>query len=95
MSQGPLLLRVTGVSPSGIPFINVLTVAQSILASLALPQGAAPSGPTATEPAPTAARGIGIPLPATPAVRLRRVFPVFTRGTYTSAEVVAALQHVD
>jgi hypothetical protein len=31
-SQGPVLLRVTGVSPSGIPFMNVLTVAQSVLA---------------------------------------------------------------
>ena len=37
VSQGPLLIRVTGVSPSGIPFINVLTVAQSILA-MPLPQ---------------------------------------------------------
>ena len=37
VSQGPLLMRVTGVSPSGIPFINVLTVAQSILA-LPVPQ---------------------------------------------------------
>ena len=30
-SRGPLLVRVTGVSPSGIPFTNVLTVAQSLL----------------------------------------------------------------
>lgn len=30
-SQGPLLIRVTGVSPSGIPFMNVLAVAQSVL----------------------------------------------------------------
>ena len=32
-SQGPLLVRVTGVSPSGIPFINVLTVTQAVLAA--------------------------------------------------------------
>ena len=33
VSEGPLVLRVTGVSPSGIPFINVLSVAQAILAT--------------------------------------------------------------
>lgn len=32
-SQGPILLRVTDVSPSGIPFMNVLTIAQSVLAT--------------------------------------------------------------
>ena len=31
VSQGPLLVRVTGVSPSGIPFMNVLAVAQAVL----------------------------------------------------------------
>jgi hypothetical protein len=31
-SQGPVLVRVTGVSPSGIPFGNVLAVAQAALA---------------------------------------------------------------
>jgi hypothetical protein len=31
-SQGPLLIRVTGVSSSGIPFMNVLAVTQAVLA---------------------------------------------------------------
>jgi hypothetical protein len=45
-SQGPLLIRVTGVSSSGIPFINVLTVAQGILEQpppQALPREQTPS----------------------------------------------------
>ena len=50
VSQGPLLVRVTGVSPTGIPFINVLTVAQSIL-DAPLPQ-ALPPTPEATLPTP-------------------------------------------
>jgi hypothetical protein len=33
-SSGPLLVRVTGVSNSGIPFINVLAVTQAILAGI-------------------------------------------------------------
>lgn len=48
VSRGPLLIRVTGVSPTGIPFINVLTVAQAILAA-PLPQ-AQPDVPTPVPP---------------------------------------------
>lgn len=47
-SQGPLLVRVTGISPTGIPFINVLTVAQSLL-SVALPQPEPQSRATAPQ----------------------------------------------
>jgi len=32
-NQGPLLIRVTGVSSNGIPFMNVLAVAQAVLAA--------------------------------------------------------------
>jgi hypothetical protein len=48
VSRGPLLIRVTGVSSSGIPFNNVLTVAQSLLA-MPLPEPQTPSTPDAVE----------------------------------------------
>ncbi|MFT4037801.1 MAG: neutral zinc metallopeptidase [Thermomicrobiales bacterium] len=51
-SSGAVLVRITAVSPSGIPFMNVMTIARSLLASLP-PAILAPPAPTAA-PAPTA-----------------------------------------
>jgi hypothetical protein len=86
-SQGPLLVRVTGVSPSGIPFINVLTVTQSVLA----PQ----QGPPQLVPTPLV-QSPSLPassyLPAFPAVRHRDCFGVLTEGTYVYGDVVDALE---
>ena len=85
-SQGPLLVRVTGVSPSGIPFINVLTVTQAVLAAQQeQPQLApTPSEHEASLPASSY-------LPASPAVRHRECFEVLTEGTYSYSDVVSAL----
>jgi hypothetical protein len=86
-SQGPLLVRVTGVSPSGIPFINVLTVTQALLATqqrqpqiTPTPQVQSPSLPASSY------------LPAFPAVRHRDCFKILTEGTYTYGEVADALE---
>jgi hypothetical protein len=99
VSQGPLLIRVTGVSRSGIPFINVLTVVQSILASpvAQVPPAVQPTSPQdPSQPAPPSAplQPASAFLPAAPAVRYAECFQVFTRGTYTYPEVVGALQEV-
>jgi hypothetical protein len=86
-SQGPLLVRVTGVSPSGIPFINVLTVTQAVLA--------AQQGQPQAVPTPLVQSLPSLPassyLPATPAVRHRDCFEVLTEGTYIHDEMVDAL----
>ena len=86
VSQGPLLVRVTGVSPSGIPFMNVLSVAEAILAT---PQGPAQPTPPSAPIQPASAF-----LPTAPAVRHADCFQVLTRGSYSFAEIVAALQEV-
>ena len=90
VSQGPLLIRVTGVSPSGIPFINVLTVAQAILSTLPRP---APIGASPAHRHRHSSPATSF-LPAALSVRHSDCFQVFTQGTYTYAEIVAALQEV-
>ena len=51
-TRGPWLVRVTGVSPSGIPFMNVRTVAIDVLEAQDL--GGAPRSPSVPDP-PSAA----------------------------------------
>jgi S1-C subfamily serine protease len=86
-SQGPYLVRVTGVSPSGIPFMNVLAVANAVLAD----DGGVPQ--TSTAPATQSdARSSLTYMPASPALRHADCFSVFTEGTYHYGDVAAALQ---
>lgn len=84
-SQGPLLVRVTGVSPSGIPFTNVLTVAQAVLADARRqPQLAPPTRPIQEIYLPASAF-----LPPVPAVRHSECFDIVDEGAYVSADVAA------
>jgi predicted metalloprotease len=84
-SRGPLLVRVTGVSRDGIPFMNVREVAYAVLTQPAPP-------PTDAEPAqPTATATASTYLPATPAVTYAECFDIRTEGTYAYDDVVAAL----
>jgi hypothetical protein len=87
-SQGPLLIRVTGVSPSGIPFADVLKVAQSILATQpgTLSSGPAPNAPTTASTAPAYAY-----LPSSPAVNYATCFSVIDDGTYANSDIRFAL----
>lgn len=85
-SQGPLLIRVTGVSPSGIPFMNVLTVAQAVLAA----QQAEPQVDP-TRPVQADWRSASTYLPVVPAVHYRECFDVLSEGTYAYSDVVEAL----
>jgi uncharacterized protein len=73
MSQGPLLVRVTGVSTSGIPFINVLNVAQSILA-MPMPQ----VHPQEQSPAP---HDVAVYLPQTVPLEHAACFGLVDEGT--------------
>jgi len=88
-SQGPLLIRVTGVSPSGIPFADVLKVARSILAtqpgtlSSSAPAGQVPVG-ASTAPAYAS-------LPSSPAVNYAACFSVIDDGTYAYSDIRSAL----
>ena len=79
-SHGPLLVRVTGVSSTGIPFINVLTVAQTFL-SLPLPQ-ARPQEQMAPE------QGIAAYLPSTLPLDHADCFGIVDEGSFDFAAVV-------
>jgi hypothetical protein len=91
-SQGPVLLRVTGVSPSGIPFMNVLAVAQSVLAMNAgtSPVAQAAPAPPQAPPPPQPALAATAYLPRIPAVHHADCFQVSARGTYDYGDIVAA-----
>lgn len=82
-SEGPLMVRVTGVAPSGIPFSNVLAVARSILAT---PRENASIAPTRVPSVSASAH-----LPTTPAVTHAECFRVLDRGSYSYSEVRDAL----
>jgi predicted metalloprotease len=86
-SQGPLLVRVTGVSPSGIPFVNVLTVTQAVLTAQQGQPQHIPTPPMQSPSLPAFSY-----LPAAPAVRHRDCFEVLTEGTYDYGDVAAALE---
>lgn len=84
-SQGPLLVRVTGISPSGIPSSNVLTVAQAVLA--------AQQTESQPEPAPSpreTARPSTAYLPAVPGVSYGECFRVIALGIYAYQDIVSA-----
>jgi predicted metalloprotease len=82
-SQGPILVRVTGVAPSGIPFENVLTVTEAVLdLQLAAPQ----SETVETNFVPSSAY-----LPSAPDVNYAECFSPLTDGAYSYNDVVAAL----
>lgn len=83
VSQGPLLVRVTGVSPSGIPFMNVLTVAQAVLAAQ---QGT--TSPVEVEQEAAPIYRASAYLPDFPAVNYAECFRVLDRGTYAYGDVV-------
>ena len=87
VSQGPFLIRVTAVSPSGIPFADVMTVAQSILNT-----GLVASPPEAVPPPSAPAVPASVYLPAAPAVTYAECFRVLDQGTYSPADVVDALE---
>jgi predicted metalloprotease len=84
-SQGPLLIRVTGVAPSGIPFGNVFAVAQSVLA---IQQG----GSSAVSAALAPVLASSAYLPAAPDVTHAACFTILGRGTYAFSDVDAAFQ---
>lgn len=86
-SQGPLLIRVTGVSPTGIPFDNVLTVARSVLTAN---QGGSRPVPVPDTP-PSSAQPATAYLPAVPAVNHGDCFQILDHGTYSYNDVVDAL----
>ena len=85
-SQGPLLIRVTGVSPSGIPFGNVMDVTQAVLAAQQIPLQTVVVQHQSELALPSSAY-----LPAAPAVNYAECFSVFTEGSYAYGDVVAAL----
>jgi hypothetical protein len=89
-SQGPILIRVTGISPSGIPTGDVMAVAQSILET--------EQGSSQPELAPTPASSLSasdyLPhfLAVADDVNYARCLSVFTLGIYNDREVAAALE---
>ena len=82
VSSGPLLIRVTGVSRSGIPFNNVLTVAQSLLA-MPLP-----------EPKTSSAQSVEAYLPRTLPLGYTACFRVDGEGTLDFSALVARFPNV-
>lgn len=89
-SLGPLLIRVTGVSPTGIPFDNVSTVAQEVLVAN---QSRLPVD-TGRETQSVPTRPATDHLPETPAINYAECFQVIDRGTYAFGDVVEVLENV-
>ena len=82
-NQGPILVRVTGVASSGIPFGDVQAITQAVL-NLQL---AAPQSPAVELVfVPSAAY-----LPVAPDVNYGECFSIYTEGAYSSSDVGAAL----
>lgn len=89
-SQGPHFVRVTGVSPSGIPFMNVLAVTQDVLA---LNQDGSQSSSTSTNTEPDLPRlSASTFLPSYPSVNYADCFRIIDEGTYSYSDMVGALQ---
>jgi len=86
-TRGPWLVRVTGVSPSGIPFMNVRAVATDVLNAQEL--GGMPSGvpPVAEIPPPDPAISSANYLPDAPSVNYATCFRTQSRGSYSAREV--------
>ncbi|MFT4038273.1 MAG: neutral zinc metallopeptidase [Thermomicrobiales bacterium] len=94
-TKGPWLVRVTGVSPSGIPFGNVRAVAQDVLAAQDISRMAgAPSGVSGASgvasaaPAPVYASAAY--LPAAPAVNYAECFSTVASGPYSIPDLEKA-----
>ena len=83
-SQGPVLVRVTGVAPSGIPFGSVQAVTQAVL-DLQLTAPESPGMEVVFVPAAAY-------LPVVPDVNYSSCFSVLTEGAYSYRDVVEALQ---
>lgn len=88
-TRGPWLVRVTGVSPSGIPFMNVRTVAIDVLEAQDL--GGAPRSPSVPDP-PSSAPSLPSEtyLPSVPEVPHAACFRTEGRGPNRYQDVVAA-----
>jgi hypothetical protein len=83
-SSGPRLIRVTGISPSGIPFSNVLATVQAII-DMPLPDG------TTSPPPPEldTSRSAEDYLPHHFPVAYATCFRLLERGTYPQDEVAS------
>jgi hypothetical protein len=86
-SIGGLVIRVTGVAPSGLPVENVVAVAEAILMAqqgtsqaVSLQPQSVPTGPASTY------------LPASPAVNYAECFSILSEGPYAFSDVASALQ---
>ncbi|MCA9878321.1 MAG: hypothetical protein KC442_11085 [Thermomicrobiales bacterium] len=85
-TRGPWLVRVTGVSPSGIPFMNVRLVAQDVLAAQSLDAQAADPSACCQGAEPLAVTAASV-LPGAPDVNYAECFRTHARGTYAAREV--------
>lgn len=89
-TRGPWLVRVTGVSPSGIPFMNVRTVALDVLAAQDL-AGATSSNPPVSDSLPSAPiRSSASLLPSSLNLNYAACFSTHTSGTYAKSDVATA-----
>jgi hypothetical protein len=88
-SRGPLLVRVTGVSPTGMPFADVLAVTQEVIDSQerGTPSGATMSPPSQVFPASAY-------LPSSLEVSYADCFQILDRGNYSYNDVVQVLEQV-
>jgi predicted metalloprotease len=85
-TRGPWLVRVTGVSPSGIPFMNVRTVANDVLEAQDL--GGVTSAPTVTNaPASSPSRPSEAYLPNSPSLNYAACFRTHSSGTISYGDV--------
>jgi hypothetical protein len=88
-TRGAWLVRVTGVSPSGIPFMNVRAVAVDVLAAQG--QGStSSSSATTTVPASDLSVTSSAFLPTYPNVNYAECFRAQSNGTYSHTEVADA-----
>lgn len=85
-TRGPWLVRVTGVSPSGIPFMNVRTVAIDVLEAQNL--GGASSAPQVTDgPASALSLPSETYLPNSPSLNYAACFRTHSSGTLGYGDV--------
>ena len=88
-TRGPWLVRVTGVSPSGIPFMDVRAVATDVLAAQEL--GGTSSGSSGSGSSPSApGRPSSAYLPNAVNLNYASCFRTYTSGSYGRSDVGAA-----
>jgi hypothetical protein len=88
-TRGPWLVRVTGVSPSGIPFMNVRTVAIDVLEAQEI--GGMSSAPPATDAPPSVpSLSSEAYLPSSPSLNYAACFRTHASGTYTRSDLASA-----